>query len=82
MRATLTAAAAAAAGDFDTLVSLVERAGLTGTLAHGGPFTVFAPTDEAFAKLPQSTLDALGADPALLKQRERWHVAICVAADR
>ncbi len=65
---------AAAAGSFDTLVSLVKQAGLKSTLAHGGPFTVFAPTDEAFAKLPASTLDALAADPALLKQVLLYHV--------
>ena len=65
---------AVAAGDFNTLVSLVEQAGLADTLAHGGPFTVFAPTDEAFAKVPKATLDALAADPALLKQVLLYHV--------
>ena len=65
---------AVAAGDFDTLVSLVTQAGLADTLAHGGPFTVFAPTDEAFAKVPQATLDALAADPALLKKVLLYHV--------
>jgi uncharacterized surface protein with fasciclin (FAS1) repeats len=50
---------AVAAGDFKTLVSLVKQAGLTDTLAHGGPFTVFAPTDEAFAKLPAGTVEDL-----------------------
>ena len=65
---------AVAAGDFSTLVSLVQQAGLADTLAHGGPFTVFAPTNEAFAKLPQSTLDALAADPALLKKVLLYHV--------
>jgi transforming growth factor-beta-induced protein len=65
---------AVAAGDFDTLVSLVKQAGLADTLAHGGPFTVFAPTDEAFAKVPKATLDALAADPALLKKVLLYHV--------
>ena len=65
---------AAAAGDFSTLVHLVQQAGLADTLAHGGPFTVFAPTDEAFAKVPQATLDALAADPALLKKVLLYHV--------
>ena len=65
---------AVAAGDFDTLVSLVKQAGLADTLAHGGPFTVFAPTDEAFANVPKATLDALAADPALLKQVLLYHV--------
>jgi transforming growth factor-beta-induced protein len=50
---------AVAAGDFKTLVSLVKQAGLKDTLAHGGPFTVFAPTDEAFAKLPAGTVEDL-----------------------
>ena len=65
---------AVAAGDFSTLVSLVQQAGLADTLAHGGPFTVFAPTNEAFAKVPQATLDALAADPALLKKVLLYHV--------
>lgn len=65
---------AVAAGDFKTLVSLVEQAGLTDTLAHGGPFTVFAPTDEAFAKLPKATLEGLAADPSLLKKVLLYHV--------
>lgn len=45
--------------DFDTLVQAVEAAGLDDTLAEGGPFTVFAPTDAAFDNLPDGTLDAL-----------------------
>jgi len=65
---------AVSAGDFNTLVSLVKQAGLAGTLSHDGPFTVFAPTDEAFAKVPKATLDALGADPALLKKVLLYHV--------
>jgi transforming growth factor-beta-induced protein len=65
---------AAGAGDFTTLVRFVQQAGLADTLAHGGPFTVFAPTDEAFAKVPKATLDALAADPALLKQVLLYHV--------
>ena len=47
---------AVAAGNFKTLVSLVQQAGLADTLATGGTFTVFAPTDAAFAKVPKSTL--------------------------
>ena len=65
---------AVAAGDFKTLVSLVKQAGLAHTLAHGGPFTVFAPTDEAFAKLPKATLEGLAADPVLLKKVLLYHV--------
>jgi uncharacterized surface protein with fasciclin (FAS1) repeats len=50
---------AIAAGTFRTLVSAVQAAGLVETLRGTGPFTVFAPTDEAFAKLPTGTLDSL-----------------------
>ncbi len=47
------------AGQFNTLVAAIEAAGLTSTLAGTGPFTVFAPTDEAFAKLPAGTVEDL-----------------------
>jgi uncharacterized surface protein with fasciclin (FAS1) repeats len=50
---------AVAAGDFDTLVTAIKAADLVGTLKGKGPFTVFAPTDEAFAKLSSGTLDNL-----------------------
>lgn len=50
---------AAAAGNFKTLVAAVQAAGLAETLKGPGPFTVFAPTDEAFAKLPAGTVDDL-----------------------
>ena len=50
---------AAAAGNFDTLVAAVKAAGLVETLKGDGPFTVFAPTDEAFAALPEGTIDNL-----------------------
>ena len=53
----------AIAGGFDTLVTALTAAGLVETLQGDGPFTVFAPTDEAFAKLPAGTLDTLLADP-------------------
>jgi uncharacterized surface protein with fasciclin (FAS1) repeats len=65
---------AVAAGKFDTLVSLVEQAGLAETLATGGDFTVFAPTDAAFARVPKKTLAALAADPAKLKAVLLYHV--------
>jgi uncharacterized surface protein with fasciclin (FAS1) repeats len=54
---------AVAAGGFETLVAAVQAAGLEETLRGDGPFTVFAPTDDAFAALPAGTLDALLADP-------------------
>jgi uncharacterized surface protein with fasciclin (FAS1) repeats len=54
---------AVAAGDFGTLVTAVQAAGLEETLRGDGPYTVFAPTDDAFAALPAGTLDTLLADP-------------------
>jgi uncharacterized surface protein with fasciclin (FAS1) repeats len=65
---------AIAAGDFTTLVKAVQAAGLVDTLKGPGPFTVFAPTDEAFAKLPAGALDSLLADPAKLKKVLLYHV--------
>jgi transforming growth factor-beta-induced protein len=65
---------AVASGQFTTFASLLTKAGLVDTLSTGGPFTVFAPTDAAFAKVPQATLDALAANPALLKQVLLYHV--------
>ena len=50
---------AVAAGSFKTLVAAVQAAGLVETLSGPGPFTVFAPTDEAFAKIPADTIQAL-----------------------
>jgi uncharacterized surface protein with fasciclin (FAS1) repeats len=66
---------AVGAGDFDTLVSLVTRAGLAKTLSGKGPFTVFAPTDAAFKKVPASTLKALLKDRAALRNVLLYHVA-------
>ena len=63
------------AGSFNTLVTAVKAAGLVDTLKGKGPFTVFAPTDEAFAKLPAGTLDALLADPKQLESILLYHVA-------
>ena len=65
---------AVAAGDFKTLASLLTQAGLVDTLSTGGPFTVFAPTDAAFAKVPKATLAALADNPALLKSVLLYHV--------
>jgi uncharacterized surface protein with fasciclin (FAS1) repeats len=66
---------AAASGKFDTLTSLLEQAGLADTLKGDGPFTVFAPTDRAFAKVPKKTLDELAADPDKLRAVLLYHVA-------
>ncbi|MGY6633062.1 MAG: fasciclin domain-containing protein [Alkalilacustris sp.] len=65
---------AAGAGDFETLIAAVQAAGLEDTLRGDGPFTVFAPTDEAFAALPEGTLDALLADPEALTAILTYHV--------
>lgn len=65
---------AVAAGQFNTLATALKAAGLVDTLKSAGPFTVFAPTDEAFAKLPSGTLDALLKDPAKLKKILLYHV--------
>jgi uncharacterized surface protein with fasciclin (FAS1) repeats len=65
---------ASAAGGFTTLLAAAEAAGLVETLMGDGPFTVFAPTDEAFAALPEGTLDSLLADPEALKQILLYHV--------
>lgn len=65
---------AIAAGNFTTLVAGIKAAGLTDTLAGKGPFTIFAPTDEAFRKLPAGALDALLKDTAKLKAVLSYHV--------
>ena len=65
---------AVAAGSFKTLVTAVQAAGLVETLKGKGPFTVFAPTDEAFAKIPKATLDALLKDKAALSKVLTYHV--------
>ncbi|OSZ75074.1 fasciclin domain-containing protein [Hydrogenophaga sp. IBVHS1] len=65
---------AVAAGSFKTLVTAVQAAGLVDTLKGPGPFTVFAPTDEAFAKIPKATLDALLKDKAALTKVLTYHV--------
>src|SRR6056297_438566 len=62
------------AGNFTTLVAAVEAAGLVDTLKGEGPFTVFAPTDEAFAALPEGTVEALLADPEALAAILTYHV--------
>ena len=65
---------AVAAGQFNTLVTAVEAAGLVETLKGEGPFTVFAPTDEAFAKIPQAQLEALLANKEALTAVLTYHV--------
>jgi uncharacterized surface protein with fasciclin (FAS1) repeats len=62
------------AGSFSTLVAAVKAANLVDTLKGKGPFTVFAPTDEAFAKLPAGTVDALLKDVPKLKKILTYHV--------
>ena len=65
---------AVSAGTFNTLVQAVQAAGLVDTLRGDGPFTVFAPTDEAFAKLPAGTLESLLADKEKLAAVLKYHV--------
>jgi len=65
---------AVAAGSFNTLATALKAAGLVDTLKGPGPFTVFAPTDEAFAKIPKADLDALIADKARLTKVLTYHV--------
>jgi uncharacterized surface protein with fasciclin (FAS1) repeats len=65
---------AKSAGTFNTLAQAIEAAGLTETLKGEGPFTVFAPTDEAFAKLPQGTLESLLQDREQLATILKYHV--------
>ena len=65
---------AVAAGDFKTLAVALEKAGLVDTLKGKGPFTVFAPTDAAFAKVPKKDLDALLADKSKLTSVLTYHV--------
>jgi uncharacterized surface protein with fasciclin (FAS1) repeats len=63
-----------AAGQFKTLATALQAAGLVETLKGKGPFTVFAPTDEAFAKIPKADLDALLKDKAKLTAVLTYHV--------
>ncbi len=71
------------AGSFKTLLTAVKAAGLVETLQGPGPFTVFAPTDAAFAALPAGTLDGLLKDPAALKKILLYHVVSgAVTADK
>lgn len=65
---------AVSAGSFNTLVAAVKAAGLVETLKAPGPYTVFAPTDDAFAKLPEGTLESLLANPDKLKAILLYHV--------
>ncbi|MCM2255971.1 MAG: fasciclin domain-containing protein [Vicinamibacteria bacterium] len=65
---------AVAAGSFKTLATALQAAGLVETLKGAGPFTVFAPTDEAFAKIPKADLDALLTDKAKLTAVLTYHV--------
>jgi uncharacterized surface protein with fasciclin (FAS1) repeats len=65
---------AVAAGNFKTLVTALKAADLVSTLQGKGPFTVFAPTDEAFAKMPKADLDALLKDKKKLQAVLTYHV--------
>jgi uncharacterized surface protein with fasciclin (FAS1) repeats len=68
------AAIATKTPQLSTLLSLVKKAGLAGTLSNPGAFTVFAPTNAAFAKVPKATLNMLAKNPAALKRVLLYHV--------
>jgi uncharacterized surface protein with fasciclin (FAS1) repeats len=74
--------AAVATPALSTLVSLVQAADLVGTLSGKGPFTVYAPTNEAFGKVPGPILDLLGSDTALLTSVLTYHVTPGLADPR
>ena len=65
---------AAGSKEFSTLVSLVKKAGLVGTLSGSTQYTVFAPTNAAFAKVPKATLKMLGENKAMLRKVLLYHV--------
>ncbi len=65
---------AAEAGTFETLLAAASAAGLVETLDGEGPYTIFAPTDDAFAALPEGTIEALLADPDALREILLYHV--------
>ena len=68
------AAVATKTPQLSTLLMLVKKAGLAGTLSNPGAYTVFAPTNAAFAKVPKATLDSLAKNPAALKRVLLYHV--------
>lgn len=65
---------AVAAGSFKTLAQLLTAADLVGVMKGPGPYTVFAPTDEAFAKVPKDVLEGLAKDKAKLQEVLKYHV--------
>ena len=67
---------AQAAGNFKTLTKLVTKAGLAATLSQPGPYTVFAPTDTAFKRVPKSTLKSLAKNKAKLRAVLLYHVVV------
>lgn len=74
-KTTMSIYATAQEAGFTTLAAAVKAAGLEEVLSNDGPFTVFAPTDAAFAKLPEGTVEKLLANPEQLKQILLYHVA-------
>ena len=64
----------AAAGNYKTFLSLVDKANVQELKSMQGPFTVFAPTDAAFAKLPKATLDKIMGDPAIVRDVVYFHI--------
>jgi uncharacterized surface protein with fasciclin (FAS1) repeats len=64
----------AAAGNYKTFLSLVDKANIKELKSMSGPFTVFAPTDAAFAKLPKATMDKIMGDPAIVRDVVYFHI--------
>ena len=64
----------AASGNYKTFLSLVDKANVQELKSMQGPFTVFAPTDEAFAKVPKATLDKIMGDPAIVRDVVFFHI--------
>jgi uncharacterized surface protein with fasciclin (FAS1) repeats len=73
-RAASILATAQASGGFETLVAAIHRAGLSDVLEHQGPYTVFAPSDDAFAKLPHGAVQSLLAAPDMLADIVNYHL--------
>jgi uncharacterized surface protein with fasciclin (FAS1) repeats len=63
-----------AAGNYKTFLSLVDKANIKELKSMSGPFTVFAPTDAAFAKLPKATMDKIMGDPAIVRDVVYFHI--------
>ena len=64
-------------GEFNTLITALQRSGLDAELARGGPFTMFAPSDEAFSELPEGAVETLMDEPETLTSVLSYHIVPC-----